>query len=184
MLGHWLRTRIVERKAKTNKERVWYIIAYLVVAASIGMALYFSSEMMQDHIKRLCYGYNSPILIFMSVLFFLIFTTFDFKSKVVNWMAGSVFAVYCIHEAYYFFRDEWYNFLEQQYLTNNGTFPIVLIGSCLLLFVLCILVDKVRELLTLPIIDPLNLTIHKGIGVCKRKLQIIKEKHFFNKRNV
>lgn len=171
MLGHWLRTRIVERQESANKARVLYVIAYLVVAASIGMALFFSNETMQDLIKRLCYGYNSPVLILMSVLFFLIFTTFDFKSKAVNWIAGSVLAVYCIHEAKYFFRDEWYNFFEQQYLTHNSTFPIVLVGTCLLMFILCILIDKVREFLTSPIISTLESLILKSIGSFDRKLQ-------------
>lgn len=174
MLGYWLRTAIVERDEKVGNERLRYIISYLVVAGGIGIALYFSNEHLQDLIKRVCYGYNSPILILMSVLFFLIFTTFDFKSKVVNWIAGSVFAVYCVHENYYFFRDEWYSFFEQQYLTNNGTFPVVWIGACLLLFIICVLFDKIRELITRPIINPLESLIQKGIGFCDRKLQILK----------
>lgn len=180
MLGHWLRKKIVERQENNNKGRLQYIIAYFVVAVSIGLALYFSSEVMQEHIKRLCYGYNSPILILMSVLFFLIFTTFDFKSKAINWIAGSVFAVYCIHEAQYFFRAEWYNFFEQQYLTNGGTFPLVWIGVCLALFVICILIDKVREFITRPIIDPLESLVLRVIRICKRKLIVLKERQIIN----
>ncbi len=174
MLGHWLRTAIVEKNNKVRKERPRYIISYMAVASCLGVMLYFSNEHHQDLIKRICYGYNSPILILMSVLFFLIFTTFDFKSKVINWIAGSVFAVYCVHENYYFFRDEWYSFFEQQYLTNNGSFSVVLIGICVCLFVICILFDKVRELITRPFIDPLESMIQKGISLCYRKFQVLK----------
>ena len=112
----------------------------------------------------------------MSVLFFLIFTTFDFKSKSINWVARSFFAVYCIHEAKYFFRDEWYSFLEQQYLTNNSTFPLVWMGVWLLLFVVCILVDKVREIITCTIVNPLESIIQKGVVICGKKLQVLKKK--------
>lgn len=173
MLGNWIRTKIVERD---NKARFHYFMSYLSIVVVIGMVLYFSNEHIQDVIKRLCYGYNSPILILMSVLFFLIFTTFDFKSKVVNWVASSVFAVYCVHECNYFFRDEWYDFFEQQYLTNNSTFPILLLGICLLLFVLCILLDKVRGFITNPIINPLESMIRKGIGFCNKQYCSFKEK--------
>ena len=168
MLGHWLHTKIVESQEKTSKKRMRYIIAYLAVTASIGLALFFSSEVIQDYLKRLCHSYNSPVLILMSVLFFLIFTTFDFNSKAVNWVAGSAFAVYCIHEAEYFFRDEWYCFIEQQYLNNSGIFPIVLIGTCLLLFVFCILLDKVREIVTRPIINSLGSLIQRGVGFLQK----------------
>ncbi len=176
LMGHWIRVRIVIRNGKATKARILYIIAYLVVAVSIGLALYLSNEIIQNHIKRLCYGYNSPVLILMSVLFFLIFTTLDFKSKTINWIAGSVFAVYCIHEAQYFFREQWYSFFEKQYLTNNSIFPIVLIGTCLLLFVLCILIDKIRDFITSPIINPLESLIQRCIVFCEKMLNVLKEK--------
>ena len=176
MLGHQIRTKIVERNYNSKKVRLQYCVSYLLIAGIIGIVLYFSNEHIQDVIKRLCYGYNSPVLILMSVLFFLIFTTFNFKSKVVNWIAGSVFAVYCVHENFYFFRDEWYSFLEQQYLANKGIFPVVWIGVCLLLFMICILFDKIRELITRPVINPLESLIQKGIGFCDKKL------HFLNKK--
>lgn len=172
MLGHWLRTGIVERSGTAGKARVWYIVAYLIVAVCIGSALYFSNEVIRNYIKRLCFGYNSPVLILMSVLFFLIFTTFKFKSNVVNWFAGSVFAVYCVHEAKWFFRDEWYNFFEQQYLTNGSIFPMVLVGTCLLLFVLSVLLDKFRGFITRPIINPLESLIRKAIVFFDRKLHV------------
>lgn len=176
MLGHWLRTKIVEKTESISRARSRYIMEYLVLAVCLGLALFFSGETMQDHLKRLCYGYNSPVLILMSVLFFLIFTTFDFKSKPVNWVAGSVFAVYCIHEAQYFFRAQWYNFFEQQYLSNNGLFPLVLVGNCLLLYTLCILFDKVRDMITRPLINPLESLIQKVVNLSSRMRQVLNDK--------
>lgn len=157
MLGNWLRTRIVERTGDLKKARTRYLISYLVVAICIGVLLYFSNAVMQDHLKRLCYGYNSPVLILMSVLFFLIFTTFTFKNKLVNWVAGSVFAVYCVHENRYFFREAWYGFIENQYMSQTRlTCAFTILSVCCLLFILAILLDKVRMFLvrpTMPILD-------------------------------
>ena len=176
MLGHWLRTKVDELGDRNKGMRIKYIIAYLVLSGCIGFALYFSNERIYDIIKRLCYGYNSPILILMSVLFFMVFTTFEFKSKIVNCIAGSVFAVYCVHEGQYFFRDEWYGFFEEQYLTNIKLFPIVLVVACMVLFVLCILLDKVRLLFVGPILNPVETLIKKSMSFCDRKTLFLRKR--------
>lgn len=157
MLGYWLRTRIVERTGDPKKARARYIIVYLVVAICIGALLYFSNAVVQNHLKRLCYGYNSPILILMSALFFLIFTTLNFKNKFVNWIAGSAFAVYCVHENRYFFREAWYGFIENQYMSQSGlTCALIVLSVCCLLFVSAIFLDKVRLFLVRPIMPALD----------------------------
>lgn len=176
MLGYRLRTWGVGKNISKKKARIQFVITYLAVAGSIGIALYLSSETLQNLLKRLCYGYNSPVLILMSVLFFLIFTTFDFKSKIVNWIGGSVFAVYCVHEGQYFYRKEWYDFFEEQYLTNSFTFPIVMIGACAILFILCIMLDKMRDMVTWPIINPADSLIQKCARTYGRKIQALKKR--------
>lgn len=107
-----------------------------------------------------CYGYNSLVLVLMSVLFFLIFTTLDFKSKVINWIAASVFAVYLVHENQWFFRDLWYAMIESQYNRYPPvSFFCILLSECFLLYVIAILLDKLRNSITrrfLPIADRLQ----------------------------
>jgi len=134
-----------------KKARIHYIIAYSIVAFCVGLLLYFGVEHV-GVIKRIVYYYNSPILILMSVLFFLIFTTFDFISKSINWIAASVFAVYMVHENHWFFRTEWYAMIESQYQNCSGIpFAIILLSECFLIFAGSILLDKVRGYLMRPI---------------------------------
>ena len=88
----------------------------------------------------------------MSVLFFLFFATFNFKSKVVNWWAGSVFAVYIIHENFWFPKVTWYNMIDLQYNSMSGIqFAAMLVAECGTLFIAAILIDKVRGLIMKPI---------------------------------
>ena len=161
MLGHWLHSMVDARGDKLNKDRTRYVISYLAVAVCIGAVLFFSNESVQNIIKRLCYGYNSPVLILMSVLFFLIFTSLDFKSKIVNWIGSSVFAVYCVHENQYFFRDEWYAYFEEQYLSETNFFPLILLGLCACLFILSILFDKIRNIITLPLVNSIEYWVNR-----------------------
>lgn len=153
MLGYFLRTIVERKKMENNNLRIGCLIAYLVISVLIGGALYFSTGNIQNIIKRVCYGYNSPVLILMSIFLFLFFSTFDFKSKVVNWIAGSVFAVYCVHENYWFFRSQWYSLLEFQYNNNPGLiFAVILLSECLALFMVAILFDKIRDYVMQPLL--------------------------------
>lgn len=169
MLGHWLHT-MVETRGWRKQNRTWYIVAYVVVAGCIGTLLFFADLSLQNVIKRICYGYNSPVLILMSILFFLIFTTFEFKNKIVNWIGGSALAVYCVHENKYFFKDEWYAYFEEQYLSGINAFPFILLGACACLFILCILLDKVRGIVTRPLMNPIESFIMKHYNKLPQKV--------------
>lgn len=164
LLGDWLKIAFPINSQNRKHYRRIFLYAYLIVALVVGLALYFSPTIIQDVLKRICWGYNSPILILMSVFFFLLFTTFDFKSKTVNWIASSTFAVYLVHENPYFFVREWYDFIVVQYTNNNlFIFFIVLISSCIVLYILAILLDKVRG-----VIIPTKILLN-GIQYCSEK---------------
>jgi len=132
--------------------RLRCILVYLLVALVIGIALFYASPRFYNIMIRMCYRYDSPVLMLMSVLFFLVFTTFDFSSKGVNWVASSAVAVYAIHENKYFDKQLWYGFIEQQYLSNDiGFFLLLLLGYCACMYVACIFIDKIRLLVMIPI---------------------------------
>ena len=151
LLGHWIRTITANQSPKHL--RTLSLIGYLIVAGLIGVTPFFSDEKMMAFIKRWCFGYNSPILLLMSVLFFLFLSSFDFSpkrklSQVINWIASSSLAVYLIHENRWFWGDQWYGLIKTQYLTyDGGLFAIILCGECFLLFIVSILIDKVRTLI-------------------------------------
>lgn len=169
MLGYWLRETFECKDRK--KVRKGSIISFLLIGGLVGVSMFFSNEKMLHILERLCWGYNSPILIMMSVSFFMIFTTLDFRSKLVNWIAGSAFAVYCIHENYWFYRDKWYEFIESQYLCNNGLkFTIIILGSCCLLYLAAILLDKVRMFIVKPIMPFLDKVQDKAVHICELKV--------------
>lgn len=74
-----------------KKLRLSCVIIY--IAATAGITLYAG---LVDISKT--FAYNSPLVIISSVAFFLIFTTFRFKSGIINSIASSAFAVYLIHK--------------------------------------------------------------------------------------
>ena len=152
LLGDWLKDTFVITDTNRKRMRSHYICLYLLMALAIGITLFYASPRFYNIMIRMCYRYDSPVLMLMSVLFFLVFTTFDFSSKGVNWVASSAVAVYAIHENKYFDKQLWYGFIEQQYLSNDiGFFLLLLLGYCACMYVACIFIDKIRLLVMIPI---------------------------------
>lgn len=90
------------------------------------------------------FSYASPTIIIASVYFFLFFTKISFRSRLINWVAASAFAVYVLNCEGHFWsfylltnRTWWLNGSPQSYLVNTLLFDVAV-------FVVAIMLDKVR----------------------------------------
>ena len=71
--------------------RRWSIAVYVCSTAAIAvMAVYVNAVQ--------TFAYNSPLVLASSVSLFMMFATFRIRSKAVNWLAASSFAVYLVHK--------------------------------------------------------------------------------------
>lgn len=104
------------------------------------------------HIKRTgmgwtYYAYSSPLVIINTIYFFLFFTKFSFKNKVINWIAISSFAVYIVHCSFNFFDTFFSNHIKEWFDTKTSiVFMIYTTGWLILVFFFSILLDKIRIL--------------------------------------
>ena len=119
------------------------LLAFILISVlSVTAYLKVDSEFLSTRIWNLTYPYNSPLLILSSVLVFLLFGRLNIQSPRINWLAGSVFAVYLIHAkgwrmiSYYLQQTE--GFMNHSPLC---VFPVVFL-LCVILMTLCIIVDK------------------------------------------
>lgn len=96
----------------------------------------------------MAYAYNSPFVLLSTVCFFLVFLSFEFTSPVINYMAGSAFAVYLIHKS----PQVWGNVLRPFVRMLWDSLPLPLfslaaIGIVLGLYLLAVVVDPIRRIL-------------------------------------
>lgn len=88
--------------------------------------------------------YNSPFIIIASISLLLLFTKFSFKSKAINYLAGSSLAIYLFQDGGY----NCYSYIRQMY--SSGVQVIKFALMIALFFVLSMLVpiaiDKLRLL--------------------------------------
>ncbi len=152
IIGRYLKLFISTDSINRKKYIYYYIISFILIFTST----FFCKSTM-------AFAYNSPFVICASVSFFLIFTTFTFQNKLINSIAASAFAVYLIHKmppVWSTLRDFLYN-TTQNY--NIVYFLIFWILYVLTIFIICILVDKIRIKITTPISNQILTLIQKII---------------------
>ena len=104
------------------------------------------------------WAYNNPLVVISAIAFFLFFVSFDFSSKIVNNIARCTLGVYLIHENAYMSQYIYSEKIASIYSSNI----IYFIGSVLLLFSACSIVDWIiRKVLVQPIVRFVS-NIHKN----------------------
>ena len=106
-------------------------------------------------------SYCSPIQLLSAVSLFLLFTRIPFQSKLVNWMGASCLAAYILHTNAPIM--EWM-IQSDEYLLNINNAALYLggaVGVCVGVFIIAILLDKVRIMICKPLFDLMDKIIIK-----------------------
>jgi surface polysaccharide O-acyltransferase-like enzyme len=95
--------------------------------------------------------YNSPLVLLSSVVFFMFFASLKFQSKLVNYISISALSVYLIHQN----TNGWAKYVScVKYLQVQSSGFFLLMDLTLLIicvFILSIIIDKIRILIMTPI---------------------------------
>lgn len=107
------------------------------------------------------FDYSNPFTILSGVCLFIPFLYHEFSNRFINWVAKGTFAVYIIQvidPAY-----SWLVAMDNKLLINNpySLYLIKALGVCMLFFAISIIYDKIRDLLTSPMLSRLNVVFDK-----------------------
>lgn len=149
MIGVYLVGRCLSRiteKIESIKYR-YLVLAFVVLIAIMSIIRIFASD------EEAWLNYGSPITIIAASVFFMLFYRMPkFHSKVINWIGSSCLAAYVLHTCYPMFP--WLIRKDVSFL--NDAYPLYCIKISAVIggiFVLAILLDKVRMLLFKPLIN-------------------------------
>lgn len=100
-------------------------------------------------------GTNGPIVLISAVFIFAFFRNIQLNSKIINYIAGSMFGVYLIHDNSFIRPLIWKKFISSAELAHSvSVYTIRGLEYSLLIFIGCILLDIViRRLLFSKLID-------------------------------
>ena len=135
----------------SSKHRWYYIAIYMLFALVWGFASNYAHNHAIDSWWH-PFNYNNPVVIIASIAFFLIFQTFSFQSKVVNWLAVGTLAAYLIQENL-FLRGDIYGYVHNLCAGSAPLIALCIACGCSILFLLLVIViDGLRAIITKPII--------------------------------
>lgn len=144
VVGHFLRN--YQAFIRNIPWWILFIVFIIIGATEIVSYLITNSVFIQHRIWALCFPYNSPILILMSVIVFIMFGRLKIQSQVINDIAISVFAVYLIHGGNSS-SPTWHELTKciSSYTYSIANPILCIITSilvCILIMTICILIDK------------------------------------------
>ncbi len=143
-VGLYLTARYFKRfPVKYVEHRSWSLFFGLVLCASLVLliSLYFFGN--AGRMVR----YDNPIVIMEGVCLIIAFQKWKFRSKFINWLAASCFAVYILHYHPYIFGS----FLQEARAITTSSSGFLYAGEValflMMVYLACVVVDQLRILL-------------------------------------
>lgn len=132
---------------------LYYFTGTILLMISI-YVLYFINNILLNNSSLgriyIIFNYNSPFVLFSSITLFCFFLNIkkefnDNVKKTISFLATSTFSVYLIHDNAYFRSILWSNILKVEKYANGNYMWIHFIISIIIIFITCILIDKIMK---------------------------------------
>lgn len=145
IIGYYIRNYV-------NLSWSWggYFLSFLCsVALILGETIFFHIFGSNNGAGTYSYNRDSIFVVASAIFLFMSFVKMNIKSKAINWISSSCFYVYIITENIniYTTPDGLYDFLNVKSWENTSCYSFKIIGYSLIVFSICIFVDKLRCLL-------------------------------------
>lgn len=146
IIGAYLK-RFVKDDEKLHFKYLGYFVGLCIIDFSL---YYFLGNVMLNKVglyNSAVFGqFSNPFVILESVSIFLFFRGFQFKSKVINYIAGTTIGIYAIHEHPLMRGFIWsHNELGDPNLYNNFLGIMFVIATIFEIFIICSVIDMARQ---------------------------------------
>ena len=135
---------------------------YVFFTVSVGTALFITQKydiVFLTNIFSNLYRYDSIPVYISSICLFLFFVDCNIKTniftKFITKISALTLGVYLIHAHPQLSPFIWEKLNLPQYM-NSNIFPVIQIGVCVLIFVVCVLIDYIKSIIFIPIEKILN----------------------------
>lgn len=145
MLSRYLR---IHQPSFANHSKNIYLFTFLSIVIISSIILGIAIHLHRGGIPtRMSMFYETPTTILAAMAIIIYFSKIEFKSRFVNWIASSCFAVYLFHTNY-LILDEYTNIVRKLFDSHNGVIALLYIGSFIfVVFVISIIIDQPRKLI-------------------------------------
>ena len=146
LIGRYLRIAGTEQLASVKTPWLVLVWAILIIIGAVGRLMWPTIE------PPFFYDYCSPIQLLQATLLFVLFARVHFKSRTLNWLAGSRLAVFVFH-AIAPVSTLWSQYETNLYYSNGGViFVAISLVLCIVVFFTATCLDKIRGWIASPIL--------------------------------
>ena len=118
----------------------------------------------------------SIFTISLAISIFLLFKNINIGyNKFINYISSSVLSIYLIHDNHIVGKLIWSNYFPNTMFIDSILFVPMMILKCLSIFIICIIIDKVRILLFDKLFDKLSEKTEKFIRIFYKRIFLRKE---------
>lgn len=129
---------------------VWggYFVGLIGLYTIVIILSYRGHESYLTHLGRcIFFSYSNPLLILSAVCFFWLFVEREFYSERINKLAKSVFAILLLHSnpVSVIFYNRYFALVYDRF--SFGLYLLIMILSCIMVFIISIVIDQIRMFL-------------------------------------
>lgn len=159
LIGAYLRKYPIEesRLFNTYKDKMKkYVFLAIYIVFSFIILVFRMTSLNMDYFgpaydeifevfRLLSVSFLSPLIIISSISYFLFFKNMNFSSKIINFIGGTVFGIYLLHENVYI-RDNVYGWIHVIRYANEGAKSILmLIALGIVIFLIGMIIEIIRK---------------------------------------
>lgn len=134
-----------------------WIIIYIMLSL-LGSTLAFIGGRDNHIVYNIAFSYASPIIILSSFSFLYFFSTIKLHSKKINWIAKHSFAVYLFHMNIFILPNIIFTCKIYETDKNLNNFFLIAIITCILIYIISVLLDICRLNIWNKIVNIINIT--------------------------
>ncbi len=142
----------ISRHVATQRLEKYSVLTYVGASFLVFLATFVSVTALSQFGLGKVYDYNNPLVLIAAIAFFFCFKRLQFQSRAINLISPYVLGVYLFHD-HPFMREHLVEKVHALSLTDSAFlhfFSLLLIA--VLIFVAGILLDKLREVLLIPLV--------------------------------
>ncbi|WP_157784290.1 acyltransferase family protein [Treponema primitia] len=128
-----------------------YLLIYILLSLILSALILLVSKLEINDwyvLKLNSLNYNNPLILLSSISLFLVFRKFKVMNKKINWLAKSALAVFIIHTSIPY--GNIFQYLNSKFGLNWYKWLLYFL-AVIVVFFMCLLIDKIRMLITNPI---------------------------------
>lgn len=142
-------------KEKSNSFKRFTLLLIILICVSLNCLIYYLSFkytgtnlLITDFIKNIQTNllfYSNPFVVIQSVAYFLLFSTFRFKNKIINAISALTIGIYLIHDNNYVRANiyTWLNINNTPIMCFTDIIKILI--STFIIFLICAIIEFIRQ---------------------------------------